>query len=238
MRIDERKENILDFIVRDFIKTAEPVSSGRVFSRKASGASPATIRNIMLELNEDGFLYQPHTSAGRAPTDKGYRYFVDNLMELKDPSSQIQRDLDRIVSGLKNEIENSFIELSRTLADHLKLFSGAGALNYRDKFFGYGLSEVLREPEFDEHNLAAEFADYVENIKDELAESAPRDLDLTPEVSLGGFGTVKIFFEDEDLGRCVLFLAGPKRMNYEKATSVLKYAAKDIKNKKTKKHGR
>ena len=76
MMLDSRKEHILDFIVRDFVRTAIPVSSGRVSDKKAIGGgiagspagSPATIRNIMLELDEEGYLYQPHTSAGRAPS--------------------------------------------------------------------------------------------------------------------------------------------------------------------------
>src|SRR3989344_4641344 len=80
MKLDSRKEHILDFIIRDYIETAQPVSSGRVAAKKVLDSSPATWRNFMLELDEDGFLYQPHTSAGRAPTERGYRYFIDNLI--------------------------------------------------------------------------------------------------------------------------------------------------------------
>jgi len=81
MRIDERKQKVLLAIIQDYIATAEPVGS-RTISRKYDlGVSPATIRNEMSDLEEMGYIEQPHTSAGRVPSDLGYRYYVDCLME-------------------------------------------------------------------------------------------------------------------------------------------------------------
>jgi len=77
--LDERTRNILMAVIHSFIDTAEPVGSRTVSKRFDFGLSPATIRNIMSDLEEMGFLEQPHTSAGRMPTDKGYRFYVDNL---------------------------------------------------------------------------------------------------------------------------------------------------------------
>ena len=242
MRLDQRKEHILDFIVRDFIRTAVPVSSGRINGKKGGGgglaASPATIRNIMLELDEDGYLYQPHTSAGRAPTGKGYRYFIENLMAIESPPSEIRKDLDGILDDFWDESESVFDEFARVLARHLKLFSGVGLLD-EERIFGHGLPEVLREPEFEEHNLAAEFADFAEN-----AESALRDLksdfeneEFRPQIDIKRFSSVSVAFNDQEFGRCVMFSFGPKRMNYERASSTLKYAARDIKKRKSKKYG-
>lgn len=231
MRLDTRKEHILDFVVRDYIRTAFPVSSGRISKKRATEGSPATIRNIMLTLDEGGYLYQPHTSAGRAPTNKGYRYFVDNLMSVREPGEDIRLELDRIIETMEWEMNSAFSELSKTLAGYLGLFSGVGMLERSDKVFGHGLSEVLREPEFGEKGLAADFADFTENIEDHLENTFKEHKELLPEVSIGGFGAVSVFFDDDDCGECVLFSIGPKRMNYEKATSVLKYAAEDIKRK-------
>lgn len=238
MKLDNRKEHILDFIIRDYIETAQPVSSGRMASKiKGTGihadlaTSPASLRNLMLELDEDGFLYQPHTSAGRAPTEKAYRYFIDNLMEVESPSMPVRRDLDDILDEFMDESENVFDELSRVLAKHLKLFSGFGLLD-EERIFGHGLSEVLREPEFFQHDNAVRFADFAENIHDNIKKLADT------EVGAGGFGVVQVTFKDRDFGECVIFSAGPQRMNYEKATSVLRYAADDITKRKTKKYAK
>ena len=81
MLMDERKQKVLMAVIRDYITTAEPVGS-RTISRKYNlGVSPATIRNEMADLEDLGFIEQPYTSAGRVPSDKGYRYYVDFLME-------------------------------------------------------------------------------------------------------------------------------------------------------------
>ncbi len=88
MSIDElndREKNILRHVIQQFILTASPVGSKNIARKFDLKISPATIRNIMAELEESGFIDHPHTSAGRVPTDKGYRYYVDTLMDLKEP---------------------------------------------------------------------------------------------------------------------------------------------------------
>src|SRR5918998_1311489 len=77
--LDERKAAILRAVVEEYIETAQPVGSGAVAPQV--GASPATVRNELSALEQEGYLRQPHTSAGRVPTDKGYRFFVDGLQE-------------------------------------------------------------------------------------------------------------------------------------------------------------
>mgnify|MGYP001582871342 FL=1 len=95
-RLESRDEDILNFIVRDYVRTASPISSGKIFERGTTGTSPATIRNVMLALDEEGFLEKPHTSAGRVPTDKAYRYFVNYLMERRAPPRRARETLDDI----------------------------------------------------------------------------------------------------------------------------------------------
>ena len=80
MLITDRQKDILDKIIQEYISSAEPVPSQSLEKKYDFGLSPATIRGEMHKLTEEGFLYQPHTSAGRVPTDKGYRFFVDNLL--------------------------------------------------------------------------------------------------------------------------------------------------------------
>ncbi len=88
--LDERKRAVLRAIVADYVRSREPVGSKVLVERHQLGVSPATIRNDMAILEEEGYITAPHTSAGRIPTDKGYRLFVDHLVELR-PLSQSER---------------------------------------------------------------------------------------------------------------------------------------------------
>ena len=82
--LDERKEKILDAIIRNYLETGEPVGSRTISKYTDLNLSSATIRNEMADLEELGYIIQPHTSAGRIPSDKGYRFYVDHLMQEKD----------------------------------------------------------------------------------------------------------------------------------------------------------
>lgn len=86
--MDRRKEAILRAITHDYIETAEPVGSRTIARKYNLGVSPATIRNEMADLEESGYLQQPHTSAGRIPSDKGYRFYVDVLMQRPEVSEE------------------------------------------------------------------------------------------------------------------------------------------------------
>jgi heat-inducible transcriptional repressor len=96
--LKERERNILRYIIQQFILTASPVGSRNITKRYDIGVSPATVRNIMSDLEDSGFINHPHTSAGRIPTDKGYRYYVDSLMDLekiaKSDIGYINRSID------------------------------------------------------------------------------------------------------------------------------------------------
>src|SRR5664279_4742672 len=88
--VEDRKLSVLRAIVEDYVSTQEPVGSKALVERHQLGVSPATVRNDMASLEDEGFIAQPHTSAGRIPTDKGYRLFVDKLSGVK-PLSPAER---------------------------------------------------------------------------------------------------------------------------------------------------
>ncbi len=81
--LNDRERSILRYVIQQFILTAAPVGSRNITKKYDLGVSPATVRNIMSDLEDSGYINHPHTSAGRIPTDKGYRYYVDSLMDLK-----------------------------------------------------------------------------------------------------------------------------------------------------------
>ena len=96
---DDRRLAVLRAIVEDYVSTEEPVGSKALVERHGLGVSPATVRNDMAVLEEEGFIMQPHTSAGRVPTDKGYRLFVDKLTTVKPMSAAEKRAIATILDG-------------------------------------------------------------------------------------------------------------------------------------------
>jgi heat-inducible transcriptional repressor len=97
--VEDRKLEVLRAIVEDFITTNEPVGSKALVDRHNLGVSSATIRNDMAALEDDGLIHQPHTSAGRVPTDAGYRMFVDRLTEIKPLSAAERRAISTFLDG-------------------------------------------------------------------------------------------------------------------------------------------
>jgi heat-inducible transcriptional repressor len=97
--VEDRKLAVLRAIVEDYVATQEPVGSKSLVDRHRLGVSPATVRNDMAALEEEGFITQPHTSAGRIPTDKGYRLFVDRLSQVKPLNAAEKRAIASLLEG-------------------------------------------------------------------------------------------------------------------------------------------
>jgi heat-inducible transcriptional repressor len=168
----QRNDLILDLLVRSYIETAEPIGSRTISKLSDLGLSPASIRNVMADLEDAGFLKQPHTSAGRIPTDHGYRYWVDRLMEpseLKEEEREhIHDELDkaRTLDGLMDRVGKVISELTGNAAlVYLKSVKRVSFLNHlleelveaqrladflQDEpgLFIDGTSRIIEQPEF------------------------------------------------------------------------------------------
>jgi heat-inducible transcriptional repressor len=116
-RLDDRVKAILSAIVHSYIQSAEPVGSRTLSKTLNMNLSPATIRNIMADLSELGFLEQPHTSAGRVPTDKAYRFFVDSMVA----ANTVPRDIAALI---ENTLGRSSQDLEQLLSNTTKLLAG------------------------------------------------------------------------------------------------------------------
>lgn len=120
--LDERSKRILHAVIQSYIQKPEPVGSRFVTKKYSFGFSPATIRNVMADLEELGLLSQPHTSAGRVPTDRGYRYYVNNLLVTETPresdevAAEFARTFTRKLEGVKNDLSMVFSEVTDTLS--------------------------------------------------------------------------------------------------------------------------
>ncbi|MCR4398192.1 MAG: heat-inducible transcriptional repressor HrcA [Firmicutes bacterium] len=115
--LDDRKVRVLRAIVEDYVLTAEPVGSRTIARKYNLGVSPATIRNEMADLEEMGYLEQPHTSAGRIPSDLGYRYYVDRLMPEQTLSAEVVESIHQALEQKTREIQDLIQYAVRVLSD-------------------------------------------------------------------------------------------------------------------------
>ena len=115
MELDERKKKILHAIIQNYMETGEPVGSRTISKYSDLKLSSATIRNEMSDLEEMGYIIQPHTSAGRIPSDKGYRLYVDNLMQEKN---QEVADLKELMFQRTDRLEKVLKQVVKVLANN------------------------------------------------------------------------------------------------------------------------
>jgi heat-inducible transcriptional repressor len=104
-QLSERELKVLEAVVQTYIETAEPAGSQTIARRFGLGVSPATIRHTMSELEDKGYLFHPHTSAGRIPTDRAYRVYVNEIMRLAPPSREARQTLQTELVGSRNVVE-------------------------------------------------------------------------------------------------------------------------------------
>lgn len=132
MDLTERQLQILQAVITDYVQNAEPVGSRSISKKYNLGVSPATIRNEMADLEEMGYLTHPHTSAGRIPSDKAYRLYVNNLMEKKSLSVQEQRAIRDKLQADRDEFNATIRHAAELLSEitHLASFAMTPVSNY------------------------------------------------------------------------------------------------------------
>jgi len=203
--LKEREKDILELLVRDYIRTAEPVSSERMARHLRGTLSPASIRNVFATLTDEGFITQPHTSGGRVPSVRGYRFFVDEVLATAAENAAALRMIDalRDLRALQTHMARQFRVLSAF---------GAG--------MPVGFDEVFREPEFAEQHVAQEmgaFLDHFERQRNAYRDSLEDDsfrVYIGEENPIERMRSISVV-----VGRRghddIFFIAGPTRMNYE-----------------------
>ena len=223
MSITERQEKILNGIIQEYISLAQPVSSQLLERKFDFKISPATIRIEMQKLINEGYLYQPHTSAGRIPTDKGYRFFVDNLLKesfLDSEDDKFFEEIDQIEKEIKNSFQ--FIQAITKRIAELTSNLTMGYLSEKEIILKEGWKEVFREPEFEDPSYLLRFVEMVESWERNLGESFQDFPDFkiyigreNPLSKAKDFTLIfsRCHFPKEEGG---LIILGPKRMAYQK----------------------
>lgn len=143
MQMDERKTKILQAVIRNYLETGEPVGSRTISKYTDLNLSSATIRNEMADLEEMGYILQPHTSAGRIPSDKGYRFYVDTIMEAKEREMAEMKDM---LLERQDKLETLLKQVAKVLAQNTQYATMISApQTHRNKLKFIQLSRVDEE---------------------------------------------------------------------------------------------
>lgn len=220
MFLDERKKRILQAIVNDYVKFAEPIASKIIADKYDLDLSSATIRNEMAELEELGLIEKTHTSSGRVPSDLGYRYYVDSLMDYYDVSNEELTNLAEYLAGC-----------GKMLTDISKMLSGLThyttiSMDKNDMVL-YGRNNVFDYPEFRDIERLKKFM-YLMEEEERIREIVDSYTNTDITIRIGeenNFDEVKdysvVTFNYKDEG--TIAIIGPKRMDYSRVVSYIRY---------------
>lgn len=211
--LTERQAEILTSIVDEYIQSAFPVSSGAIFDTGKFDVSCPTIRNEMSYLTEEGYLRQPHTSAGRVPTEQGYRFFVDMLLERRQAENQQRQKV-----CMKKEINSFAREVAANSNDLVLFLDQNGELRYE------GLKKVLSKPEFEDKEAVISLIDELDNLEVSFNKTIA-ELENEMEVFVGSenpfFKNVEYSLMVSRLSDGFIGIVGPMRMHYERNMRLL-----------------
>jgi transcriptional regulator of heat shock response len=219
--MDTRQEQLLKLVIENHIATAEPVGSKFLVSESGLDWSEATVRNELRVLEEEGFLTHPHTSAGRLPTEKGYRYFVDHLDLTKAKLGKKDLVALETVSRQKGDRESVLKTVAKTLAE----VSGETVLIAftPDKIFYTGLSNLFNKPDFNQLQLVADISAMFDHCEECLEGflgqvNTATKFFIGREHTFGQMLSIGSFRFGED---SLLALLGLQRMDYKRNWALL-----------------
>lgn len=230
----KRRDNVLGIVVGQYIQTVTPVSSGFIAQNYKLELSPATIRNILAELEEMGYLTHPHTSAGRVPTQSGYRYYVDNLMAeiqlLENEKRRIQQEYKKGIAELETLLQRTS-EVISDLTHYTSIISLDGSA---DKFYCRGTSYVVGYPEMQDVNKIRNIL-YALEEKELILAIINRSLQKKIDIYIGaeikckgidGCSLAVSSFRKRNGPSGRIAILGPTWMDYEKVVSTLDYISR------------
>lgn len=232
--LSKRQQEVLAMIVRHYVETAEPVGS-RFIARKLE-LSSATIRNVMADLEELGYITQPHTSAGRAPTDRGYRYYINSLMRVKNMNQQMVRSVKSEYGETLRSLED-VLERTSHLLSNVTNYVGITLFSQYDKLYLNGASHIIEQPEFQDLRKLYSLMQCLEEKRD-LLDLLKHDYEtdgLTIHIgrenasnSLTDCSVVTKSYKVKGKVSGRLGVIGPKRMEYDKVIPAVEFLANKV----------
>ena len=216
-----RQQKILKDLIKEHIKTGVPVGSNLLVSKTGLDMSPATIRNDMAEMEERGLLRQPHTSAGRTPTEAGYQFYVDNLMEVHPLNNNAATALRKIKKNYKVDKR----EMYKLLAKEIATISGETVIVAfgADDIYYTGFSNLFEKPEL--AGLQVNMGNMVDKMNDVMHSTYYKINDHKVHVILGknnpfGGQCASILAKIDDH---LVVVMGLMRMDYDENASMLEF---------------
>jgi heat-inducible transcriptional repressor len=230
IELDERKKRILEAVVRDYLHTAEAVGSRTIWRSYMPDLSPASIRNEMADLEAMGFITQPHTSAGRIPTDQGYRYYVDNLMKSRQLTAREDEIINDGLKQIRRDVEEALHSTLKTLSHLLEYASVVATLNDKPRVYSSGFSHMLKQPEFSDIKYTRHVMEVVEEegLMAEMVREYTTEKGVTIRIgSENKFKEVKdctvimSSYELKNVASGGVGVIGPTRMSYSRVAGIL-----------------
>jgi transcriptional regulator of heat shock response len=218
-----RHDKLLKLIIEQYIISAKPVGSKSLAEDSGFDLSSATIRNEMADLEDLGFITQPHTSAGRIPTASGYRYYLDNLLSIQNSSA---KDIDELEKAYKSDIR----DLVKTLSDKTNL---ATILSIEsNNIYITGLFNLFSQPEFEDYKMVLSMGQVVDSLERAIANMFYK-IDK-PQVLLGAENPWSehcsvVIAPLNTREKSLLAFLGPLRMDYNQALGLMDSVTKIIK---------
>ncbi|MBL7053989.1 hypothetical protein ISS06_02195 [Patescibacteria group bacterium] len=229
----KRREEILKLITEEYIKTAQPIGSDYLFNKFKIKVSPATIRNEMIALAKKDYIYQPYTSAGRVPTIKGFKYYVEKLIfsktgeEIAIPKLS-KKELNILANIIKQDVLNQ--ALMKTIIRKMALMSNElSFLSIDNDFFFYtGLSHLFNQPEFYESNAVCDISNIIDHL-DKIVINISDSMEQETEIFIGRKNLLDDFcsavltnFSSTNSNKQILIgILGPTRMDYGKNIALI-----------------
>jgi heat-inducible transcriptional repressor len=227
-----RQEKILQAVVEQYAEVASPVGSSLL--AKVFGVSSATIRSEMAELEKLGFIHQPHTSAGRVPTDKGYRYYVNQISENVDNSALPERRVDKALAARVNYGGMPEQAIRNAVDTLVELTHNLGIATIGDQLYMSGLSNLFGQPEFFHSAQVREVASLLDNLEPWLHEAAPNEplsVYIGRENPIGrnsGCSLIISRFRSPFSDRSYVGVLGPTRQSYKEVMNLVGRAGRTL----------
>lgn len=230
MKLTERQKGILNSIIEEYAETASPV--GSVTLAKLFDVSPATIRAEMARLESFGLIAQPHTSAGRVPTDAGYRYYVNSL-ESDNENIKEAQSIDRGAHALEvrvNAQSRADAAIRGAVDSLVELTGNLGLATIGDQLYLAGISRLFNQPEFMDTTKVQAVAKLLDNLEPWLREAAPGEplnIFIGHENPIGKNSEVSLIiskFSSPFSDRSYIGVLGPTRQNYSRVMTLVRHA--------------
>ena len=228
----ERQQNILSAIVEQYAEVASPV--GSTLLAKLFDVSSATIRAEMAELERLGYISQPHTSAGRVPTDKGYRFYVNNLQDQNSESPQAPKRAERALAA-RVQHAGAPDRMIRNAVDTLvELTHNLGMATIGNQLYMSGLSNLFGQPEFMHAAQVQQVARLLDNLEPWLREAAPNEplsVYIGQENPIGrsaGCSLIISRFRSPFSDRSYIGTLGPTRQSYREVMNLVAHAGREL----------